>query len=311
MNRRTLIQMMGVVGSASLAGCETLLYGKEGNEAATTAQSELSEAAAVLNSVQLTADGELAVAPEDFDGYSPENVTRHTESADEALNDDDSDASEVLSVVSTVLEETAYQYKAIDGLFQSHYSYEQRLYEDDYEGAIQAANNFGDRHAEVSDYGSTITENLASLKEGGYKEPVDGFSVESWSQEQSIFVDMTDVMGPLRYGFNEQARGLLSLRRASIDQNNENYEKALEKMRNSREWFGRAVESFGVSLERGITYRRALIEDFSCLSEGHLEATQMGIDALEAYSSGNKSEGDDLWTQMREKIEQSSGGCSS
>lgn len=309
MNRRTLINTMAVVGSVSLAGCETLLYGKEGNEAAATAQSELSEAAAVLNSVELTVDGEIAVDSEDFEGYSPEDVTQHTESANEAIAEDDSDVSEVLSVVSSVLEETAYQYESIDGLFKAHYSYEQRIYEGDYGGAIQAANSFGDRHAEISDYSSTITENLVSLKENGYNNPVAGFSVEAWSQEQSIFVDMMDVMGPLRYGFNEQARGLSSLRRASVKKNNGDYENALEQMRSARDWFEGAMESFSVSLERGITYRRALIEDFLCLSKGYLDATRTGIDALEAYRNENESEGDDLWNQMREKVQQSSGGC--
>lgn len=309
MNRRTLLRTIAVAGSASLAGCETLLYGKEGNESVATAHSELSEAAAVLNDLELTVDGELDISSDDFEGYSPSDVTQHTNAANEVVADHNSNAAEVLLVVSTILEETAYQYEAIKGLFQAHFTYEQRLIEGDYEGAGQAANNFGDRHADVSDYGSAVTENLASLKDAGYEEPVSRFSVGAWSREQSRFVEMADAMAPLRLGFNEQARGLLHLQRASINKNNKDYERASDEMNNAQNWFEGAVESFRVSLNRGITYRRALIEDFSCLSEGHFEATKIGIDALEAYDSGSESEGNNLWEQMREKVQISSGGC--
>ncbi|MFT4884386.1 MAG: hypothetical protein ACI8U4_001901 [Natronomonas sp.] len=310
MNRRTLLQTIAVAGSVSLAGCETLLYGNESNERVATANSELSEAAAILNDIELTIDGELDISSGDFEGFSPADVTQHTNAANEALADHNSSAAEVLLVVSTVVEETAYQYEAIKGLFQAHFTYEQRLIDGDYEGARQAANNFGDRHAEVSDHGSAVTEHLASLKDAGYEEPVDGFSVGAWSREQSIFVDMADAMAPLRLGFNEQARGLLNLQRASINKNNEAYERAFDEMNSAQDWFEGTVESFGVSLNRGITYRRALIEDFLCLSEGHFEATEIGIDALEAYVNGSESEGDNLWEQMKKKTQQSSGGCS-
>jgi hypothetical protein len=310
MNRRTLLRTAVVSGTGILAGCS--VFDNSGrNDAITTAHSELSEATAILNDVELTTDGELDVSSRDFEGYSLEDVTSRTETANEALSHDDSDVSDVLSVVSTVLEETAYQYTAIDSLFVNFAAYEQRLYDNDYQNAIRAANRLGDAHAEVTDRGDMITDYLNSLENAGYESPVDGFSVKEWSQEQSRFTDFVDTVKPLRYGFNEQARGLLRFQRVSADKDEGAYENGLEEARHARNWFEAAQESFHISLSRGITYRRALIEDYLCFSEGLSGAIETATNSLNAYNSGNKRKGDDLWQQMKEEIQKADKSCRS
>jgi hypothetical protein len=280
------------------------------SEAVETAHSELLKAVDLLNGVELTVDGELDVSSQDFNGYSPEDVTGYTETATGALADDDSDVGNVLSVVAMVLEETAYQYEAIDGLFETFAEYELQLYNNDYQNAIRASNRFVDYHTEFVEHGSTITENLALLKNKGYEEPVGGFSIQTWSQEQSRFIKLSKVMRSLKSGFGEQARGLLRLRRASIERNNGRYDNGLEEVRIARNRFEKAEESFSLSLKRGLTYRRALIKDFTCLSRSYLDATDLGITALEAYASNNNREGDEMWKNMNKQLQAANEECS-
>jgi hypothetical protein len=311
MNRRALIRGIAVGGTASLAGC--FLSGDENNdrnEAVATAHKELSRAVDILNKTELTVAGKLDISSQDFNRYSTENVTSHTKIAAEALMDDDSNAGDVLQVVTTVLEETAYQYEAIDGLFEAFTDYELHLYDNNYQNAVRASGQFKNHHTEVTNHGSTITENLALLKNKGYEEPVEGFSVQAWSQEQAVFVELSEAMRSLKYGFSGQARGLLRLRRASIERNNERYDKGLEEARIARDRFEQAKESFSQSVNRDITYRRALIKDFTCLSEKYIYVTDIGINALESYTNGDISEGDDLWQKMNKKLQTANDECS-
>lgn len=309
MNRRTLIRTITVAGVASLSGCETLLYGKEGNEAVATAQSDLSEAAAVLNSIELVDNREANISLEDFDGYSPEDVTQHIESANDALAKDDSDAGEVLSVVSTVLEETAYQYDSIGGVFRSMATYRQRYINSEFENAIRAGDQFATRLSEVTEHSTAITENLVSLDDAGYEEPVEGFSVERWADEQGVLLKMAESMTPLGVGFIRHANGMRTQQNAIIAKRNGDYQTALEEAEEAESSFGTAEEKFSASLALGLSQYRSLIEQFSCLADGFLGGAETSVEALEAYNAGNENEGDNLWEQAISEIEKVNVEC--
>lgn len=309
MKRRTLLRTIAVVGSTSLAGCETVLYGKEGNEAVATANSELAEAAAILNNIELTANDEANVSPGDFEGYSPSHVTQHTDVANEALTVDDSDAGEVLSVVSTVLEETAYQYRSIDRVFESIAGYRQRYLNREFENAIHAGDRFATRLAEVTEHANTITENLVSLDDAGYKAPVEGFSVEGWANEQGVLLKMAEAMTPLGVGFVRHANGMRTQQNAIIAKRDGDYQTALQEAEEAKSSFGTAEEKFSASLDLGFSQHRTLIEQFTCLAGGFFQGAETSVGALEAYNDGNDSEGDDLWEQAISEMEQVNEDC--
>lgn len=309
MNRRRFIQSIAVAGSGSIAGCEKLLYGEEGNEVARAAQSELSEAAAVLNSIELVVDGDVDISLDDFEGYSPEDVTQHTETANEALAGNDSDAAEVLSVVSAVLEETAYQYESIDGVFRSMAKYRHRYLDSEFEDAIHVGDQFATSLSQVTEQATTITENLVSLDDAGYEEPVKGFSIEGWADEEGVLLKMVERMTPLGVGFIRHANGMRTQQNAIVAKRDGDYQTALEEAEEAESSFGTAEEKFSASLELGLSQQRGLIEQFACLAGGFLGAAETSVESLEAYNNGNESEGNDLWEQAISEIKQVNDDC--
>lgn len=309
MNRRVFLRGLAVGVATSLAGCETLLYGKEGNVAVATANSELSEAAVILNKLELTVDGEIDISSGDFEGYSPENVTQHTKAANEALADDGSDAADVLSAISTVLEETAHQYAALDDVFGYVAGYEQLYSEGKYTNAMEASNQFAENLSEVASHSRTITDELVRLDDAGYNNPIEGFSIDQWSEEQSIFVGMIQAMNPLGIGFTRQTDGMRLLRSVSARRNHEEYQTGLGEAQEARDSFKVAHEQFGTSLDRGLKQRQTFVEQLACLSNGYVGSTETVIDALEAYNDGNDSKGDDLWEQAISEMEQVNEDC--
>lgn len=309
MNRRKFIQGLALAGSASLAGCETLLYGKEGNEAAATADSELSKAALVLNDVELTANRELDISRGDFVGYSPKSVTQHTSVANEVLADDDSDVAEVLSDVSTILEETAYQYESLNGVFASVVEYKQRYTTAELESAIRIGDRFINHIAEVTEHANTISQHLGPMYEAGYKEPVDGVSLEKWGHEQGAFLEMAEPMGPLGVGFVHQANGRRTLGQATIAKQNGEYDTALEEAGNAEQSFQIADERFSASLELGLDYWAPFVKQLDCQSSGFQDVVETAIEALEAYNSGNENKGNEMWAQAGSEIERINRSC--
>lgn len=311
MNRRTFITTIAVAGSASLAGCKKSLLGTEGNEAVATAHSELSEAAAVLNSIELTIDGEVDISSNDFEGYSPGDVTQHTEIANEALSDDDSDASEVLLAVSTVLEETAYQYASIDDIFGYFATYRQQYFQHEYGHALEAGNRFGESLSEVASRSEKISGELARLDEAGYEEPVEGFSVQGWIDEQEIFANMMQAMNPLGVGLTQHASSMVLLGSIMNHQENGDYQAGIEEARMAKDGFETAKEKFRISLDRGLPQRRTTTERLACIADGHIKSVETAIEAFEAYENGNQSKGDDLWEQAGTESRQANEECAS
>ncbi|MEF8807227.1 hypothetical protein [Natronomonas sp.] len=309
MNRRTLLRTIAVAGSTSLAGCETVLYGKEGNETVATANSELAEAAAILNKIDLTANEEANVSPGDFEGYSPSDVTQHTDVANEALTDDDSDTGHVLSVVSTVLEETAYQYQSIEHVFGNIAEYRQRYLDREFENAIRAGDRFATSLAEVTEHANIITENLVSLDDAGYNAPVEGFSVERWANEQGVILRMAEAMTPLGVGFVRHANGMRVQQNAIVAKRDRDYQTALQEAEEAKNSFETAEENFSASLDLGFSQHRVLIEQFSCLAGGFFRGAETSVDALEAYNDGDDNKGDNLWEQAISEIEQVNDDC--
>lgn len=309
MNRRTLLQIVAVSGSTSLAGCEKLLFGEEGNKSIATANSELSKAVAVLNDIELVVGDEIDISSNDFGSYSSDSVTQHTEIANKALADDSSDAGEVLSVVSTVLEETAYQYESIDGVFGSIAGFRQRYLEGDFKNAIRAGDRFATRLSEVTSHANTITEILLSLDESGYEKPVEGFSVEKWASEQGVLLKMAEEMAPLGIGFVRHANGMRTQQKAIIAKRDQDYQTALEEADVAEHSFETAGQKFSASLNLGLSQYQTLIEQLACLADGFSGGAETSVEALEAYNSGNESKGDDLWEQAMTEIEQVNEDC--
>lgn len=309
MNRRTFVRTMAVAGSASLAGCETFLYGKKGNEAAATAESELSKAATILNNVELTSDGKPAISSDDFEGYSSENVTQHTEIANEALADDDSDAAALLSDVSTIIEETAYQYESLDGVFDTVIDYERHYSASELEAAMRTGHRFTNRVAEVTEHANTISQHLTPMYEAGYEEPVEGFSLEKWGHEQGAFLAMAEPLGPLGVGFVHQAKGRHVIGRVSAAKQSGDYKKGIEEAEVAKRSLLTAEERFSASLELDLSYWVTFVEQLICQSNGFLNVMETVTKALEAYNKGNESEGDDMWEQAISEIEQVNQSC--
>jgi hypothetical protein len=309
MNRRNFIQGIALTGSASLAGCETLLYGKEGNEAAATANSELSEAAAILNNVELTVDGEPDISRDDFKGYSLENVTQHTKAANEVLADDNSDVAELLSDVSTILEKTAYQYESLDGVFTSVVEYEQHYSAAELEVAIRTGDRFINRVAEVTEHANTISQHLGPMYEAGYEEPVEGFSLERWGYEQGTFLEIVEPMGPLGVAFVHQANGRRALRRVIEAKQSGDYGTAVEEAGTAEQSFQIAEERFSASLELNLDYWKHFVRQLECQSGGFIDVMETTIEALEAYENRNESKGNEMWEQASSEIEQMNRSC--
>jgi hypothetical protein len=309
MNRRKFIQAIALTGSASLAGCETFLYGKEGNEAAAIADSELSEAATMLNNIELTADHEADISREDFEGYSLESVTQHTKKANEVLADDDSDVAELLLDVSTILEETAYQYESLNDVFRSVVEYEQHYSAAELKAAIQTGDRFINRIAEVTEHANTISQHLGPMYEAGYEEPVEGFSLEKWGHEQGAFLEIAEPMGPLGVGFVHQANGRRTLGRASEAKQSGDYDTAMDEAGTAETSFQIAEERFSASLELGLDYWNPLVKQLECQSSGFQDVIETTIEALEAYRNGNESKGNELWEQAGSEIKQTNQSC--
>lgn len=309
MNRRTLLQGIATGVAASLAGCETVLFGKERNEIVVTARSELADATAILNGIELTSDGEVTVNSRDFEGYSVEDVTTHTDLANQTLAKDDSGASEVLSAVSTILEETAYQYTAIDDVFGYATGYERLYANGEYDNAVDAAHRLAESLSEVASQSRTITDELVRLDNADYGNPVEGFSVDNWADEQSIFVGMIQRLNPLGVGFTRQANGMRLLASASVRRDQEEYQTGIKELQDARSSFERANEQLSVSLNRELTHFRPFVKQLTCLSEGYINPTTTAIDALEAYDAGDRRRGDNLWEQAITEMEETNSGC--
>lgn len=309
MNRRTFITKIAVVGSTTLAGCKKRLLGTEGNEAVATANTELSEAAAVLNSIELTVDGEVHISSDDFEGYSPEDVSQHTDAANEALADDDSDAGEVLLTVSTILEETAYQYAAINGVYGYFATYRERYFQHNYEHSLRAAERFHESVSEAVNRSENIRAEIIPLDEAGYEEPVDGFSVQEWIDEQKIFGRMLHAMNPFGIGLTQHASSMVLLGSVLNHRNNGNYQAGIEEAHLAKDGFETAKQQFRISLNRGLSQHRATAEQLRCIAEGHIESVETAIEALEAYKNGDESRGDDLWEQAESRSIRANENC--
>jgi hypothetical protein len=309
MNRRTFVQTMTVAGSASLAGCETILYGEENNESADIAQTELSEAAAELNDIELVVSSEVDITSVDFEGYSPENVTQHTNAANKVLADDSSEVGIVLATVSTILEETAYQYGSIDGVFRSVSDYRQRYLDGNFEDAIYAGDRFATQLSKVTDHAKTITKNLVALDDAGYETPVDGFSVQEWANKQGVLLKTAEAMTPLGIGFIRHADGMRTQQNAIIAKRDTDYNIALEEARNAKDSFETAEARFSESLELGLDPWKSLVKDLACLASGFLVGAETSVEALEAYNNGDENEGDGLWEQAKSEINRVNQSC--
>jgi hypothetical protein len=309
MNRRNFIQGIALTGSVSLAGCEKILYGREGNQGAATANSELSEGVTILNKVELTVDGEPDISRDDFEGYSPENVTRHTKAANEVLAGDNSDIAKLLSDVSTILEETAYQYESLGNVFALVAEYEQKYSGAELESAIRTGDRFTNRVAGVIEHANTISQYLGPMYEAGYEEPVEGFSLEKWGHEQGAFLEILEPMGPLGVGFVHQANGRRMLGRVSAAKRSGDYDTAVTEAETAKESFKIAEERFSASLDLGLEYWRPFVNQLLCQSSGSLGVAETAIEALEAYQNGNQSKGNEMWEQAGSDIERLNHSC--
>ncbi|QLD87346.1 hypothetical protein HWV23_16980 [Natronomonas halophila] len=308
-NRRTVLKLFAAGGTAGFAGCPNSTSGNNKEDAIAVARSELSQAVEILNNIGVVANGRLTVGLEKFEGYSPKEITAHTDVVSESLSHDEGEEGRVLSISSKILNKTAYQYESIENVFRTFSSYKQRYIEDDYANAMQTGNQFTTYLSEVTERSNIITENLASLNEAGHETPVDGFSIQRWAHEQGAILESTEPMTPLGIGFVRHANGMRTLQRAAGNKRDGQYQNAIKQASEAQDSFKIAEEKFSESLDLGIEYRRTLVGEFACLSRGFLNSTELVIESLEAYADGEESMGDDLWKQAISHINKVNDTC--
>lgn len=322
-----------MVGTISLAGCQG-----GGNEPADTnarpdnstapsgassvdtvlaeARTELGEAAQKLNDVEITKGRMLDVQSDDFDGFSVGSITAHTDDVNEDLADlqkrgpaKRTDEITVLSKVSTVLEQTAEQYRDIDKTFGTIAGYEKLFLKSDFRNAMLAARKLSKLLLEVTQHSETITQTLADIENSGRDPNVEEFSRSKWITEQNTILGTIKPMMPMTSGLLDYAKTFVHVGRGGEHKRNGEYRDARSELVTARDAIRTAGEKFQQALEEDLPYKRDMIEYHNCHVDGYAAAFGTLIAAMDAYIKGETNTGDERYRAGKKEMEQTHQQC--
>lgn len=330
MNRRELLGSASILTAASLTGCNAFQNEPTGSSSPTEsrtasrvqdgileARRELSEAAVKLNEVVITKNGSLDIQSGDFDGFAVGTITPHTNEADKELaavrntarGETEAEIA-VLLAASTTLAQTAEQYVDIDSTFGTFAGFEKLLTEGDFENAMRAAKKLSEKLAEVTSHGEKVTEALVEIKKADRSPGVDGFGISAWGTEQSIIINGMSPLIPMAAGLLQYAKSFVHVKRGGELKKDGKYSEARGEFVAARTAVTKAGKKFQKSLDKGLRYKRKLIVSYNCYAQGYAEGADMLVNAMDAYINGAEKKGDNLYQDVKPKLDQIQKKCS-
>lgn len=333
MNRRSILRSAAAAGIIGIAGCnnsrnESSTKNTQTNSQTTTprqprvlngindARTELADAASRINEVVITKDGSIDVQSEDFDGFTVDSVTAHTNDANEELaavrNSATGEAKaeiELLLTTSTILSQTAKQYTDFDSTYSAIIGYETFFSSGDYKNSMRAAQELATFLAQVTTHGEQVSEALVRIKNSNKEPRVKGFALSKWGTEQSIIIEAISPKIPMSSGLLNYAKSFVHIERASNLKRQEEYEDAKKEFIAAIDALQMAGEKLQTALDDGLVYKRDKIQYYNCHVSGYSQAYQTLVKAMEEYIEGNDSKGDSIYKGAKPKLKQVHNNC--
>lgn len=340
MNRRYFLLTAGTSTLTVLTGCsgskesvsrstKTSKSEKSGTETKTrrsvkgaieTSRNQLTDALRTLNSTDVVKDSEIGITTSDnFEKYrntDEEAVlgpVRETQSTLKAIRDraegKQAATVKVLLGISVYTEKKWKEYTAIVRAFTAFGVTLSKVADDNVRSAKKTAQDAENLLANVSLYHSKVTLTLQRIRKSSGEPGMKAWRPAQETSEQEALVRILAEMKPTFGGLREFLTGVTQSGRAVTLTENGKYSKALDFATSARPHMDTAMRHFQRALDRNVRYYTDVVTLFECQAREFYGVLATLVDAIEAYQDGNQTDGDELLSEYRSKLDRISNNC--
>lgn len=343
MNRRNFINATGVSILTILSGCEsedksnitvTTNSKNQGVSTHTTADTSqtvknvivtsrqrLKNALLTLNNMDVIENDEIGIATKDnFEKYrninekeviGPANEARRMlEGIREDARGEDAATGKMLLGISVYTNEKWKEYSDIVRSFTAFTVSLEKISESDTSKALDAAQDAMTLLEDVKTHRSQLITTLRRIRSTNGDSGLTVWSPRREASELEVLGVILNEMLPTFGGLRSFVNGIAQAGKAVTLIQNGKYTEAMHFATSARANIDNATSQFRTALDRNVRYYGGLVETFKCQSAKLYGVTATLVDAIQKYQDGNKSKGNELLSNYRDKSTRAIESCS-